>query len=414
MKKVFDIIILGGGIAGCCTALALSQLPGKLKIAIVEKAAPDATRTDSAPQAGFDDRCLALGKGSVDFLRQLGVWQHLQQDAESSAAAIQTITIGEQGMPGTARITQPRSMGYVVELKALGNTLVTLVQQQTDIEYLCPAQAKKVDFATPEAHPKAKLSVDIDKDARQSRIFAKLLIAADGARAFAHQFLSRPPQISDYLQTAIICNIQTQYPHDNRAYERFTPSGPIAVLPLSQQRCSVVWTVKNTQVKTIMALDDQAFQERFQQQFGYRLGAITRVGQRSAFPLRLMRLPDQAVREQTHLLFVGNAAHAIHPVAGQGFNLGLRDIQALQKVLHSHLSQDKHYLDTPHHLINEYWDRREADILRTIRFTDTLIKTFSNRFFPVTPARNLGLVLFDVSPMLKNTLARYAMGVIPA
>ncbi len=407
MKTAFDIIIMGGGMAGCSMALALNRLLGKqLKIAIIEK---NDNNMDS--HHSFDDRCIALSRGSAQILEQIGVWSgQLPDDAEDAiAASIRHIHISEQGKFGTATIDEGRPLGYVVESQALGSRLLQQIQQQAHIEYICPATVEMIEH-TAHADSTRPVQLQIQHRQKKRKLSACLLIAADGAHSSCHQFLSRAPRTRAYQQSAIITNIRCEYPHQNFAYERFTPSGPLAVLPLTRQRCSVVWTVKTADEKAVLDLDDAAFREALQEQFGYRLGRIIQVGKRFSYPLVLKQLDTAAASQLKSIIFIGNAAHAIHPVAGQGFNLGLRDIQVLSRLIASGIRQNRKYLRQDNDLCRRYWQLRAKDIQQTGLFTDGLIRIFSNQFFPLTPARNLALGLFDLCPVAKHTLALRAMG----
>ncbi len=238
-----------------------------------------------------------------------------------------------------------------------------------------------------------------------------MIIAADGSHSFCHPFLSTAPIIKKYQQCAIIANIETEYTHQGEAFERFTESGPLAVLPLTENRCSLVWTVNETELDNMMSLSDNDFLQQLQQRFGYRLGKIQHIGKRFSYPLALMSLEISAATQLQRMLFIGNAAHSIHPVTGQGFNLGLRDISALTQLIQSNIQQHNGQFIYQPELIKKYWLNREKDIQQVTRFTDSLIKVFSNKTFPLTPARNIALMLFELYQPLKSLLARFAMGI---
>jgi 2-octaprenyl-6-methoxyphenol hydroxylase len=208
-----------------------------------------------------------------------------------------------------------------------------------------------------------------------------------------------------YAQTAIIANLTPGREHRGVAYERFTDSGPLAVLPMTGGRCSLVWTARDEQVPELMGLDDRAFLARLQERFGYRLGRLRRVGRRSSYPLRLIQAKEQ-VRPRVAL--IGNASHTIHPVAGQGFNLGIRDAAVLADILNEVF---KHGGD-PGGLepLRGYARWRRQDHQRVVTITDTLARLFANPFEPLRMARNLALVGLDNAPGLKHRVARQFMG----
>lgn len=403
----YDIIILGGGMAGISMALALARQPlakmlyqKTLHIAVIEK-----TPFDAAHQSSFDDRCIALSAGSQLIYQHMGIWEALTGKNE----AIKNIHISEQGKMGFARLNHQQenvdALGYVVESHALGKVLLEQLQQYQHVDILCPRQVKNINFSS------TSVSIQLSDTENKSQILnASFLIAADGSQSFCHHFLASAPIIKQYRQYAIIANIETEYPHQGEAFERFTESGPLAVLPLTKNRCSLVWTVKEKSVESFMSLSDADFVQQLQQNFGYRLGKIQHTGKRFAYPLSLMSLEISAATQLQRLVFVGNSAHGIHPVTGQGFNLGLRDISTLAKLIHKNIQQHQGQFVYQEQLIENYWQSRENDIKQVSRFTDSLIRLFSNQTFPLTPARNIGLILFELYQPLKGLLARFTMG----
>jgi 2-octaprenyl-6-methoxyphenol hydroxylase len=331
-KTKYDIVILGAGMAGTSMALSLARINTRkpLRIAIFEKIA-----FDDSQQSSFDDRCIALSEGSHQIYKNMGVWQHLK-----AFEPIKNIHISEQGKIGFSHLSSEQekvdALGYVVESHELGKVLIKQLQQQ-QIDIFCPAQIKHIDFANNTAET---VTIDYALKGKNKSLNASLLIAADGGQSYCHQFLSTLPSSKSYQQSAVIANIETQYPHQGEAFERFTESGPLAILPLTQNRCSLVWTVKEKDVENIMSLTDDDFIVQLQQKFGYRLGEITRTGKRFSYPLILKTLDSKSVTQLQNLAFVGNAAHAIHPVTGQGFNLGLRDISTLSQLIEKNIQHN--------------------------------------------------------------------------
>jgi 2-octaprenyl-6-methoxyphenol hydroxylase len=401
----YDITILGAGMAGMSIAISLAEIDTKqsLRIAVIEKVAFDAGH-----QKSFDDRCIALSAGSRRIYQSMGIWQHI-----NAVEPIKNIHISEQGKMGFARLNHQQenvdALGYVVESQALGKVLLQQLQQST-IDIFCPAQVNDINVSSDMVT--IKLTEKKPENTEKNKtITSSVIIAADGSHSFCHPFLSTAPIIKKYQQCAIIANIETEYTHQGEAFERFTESGPLAVLPLTENRCSLVWTVNETELDNMMSLSDNDFLQQLQQRFGYRLGKIQHIGKRFSYPLALMSLEISAATQLQRMLFIGNAAHSIHPVTGQGFNLGLRDISALTQLIQSNIQQHNGQFIYQPELIKKYWLNREKDIQQVTRFTDSLIKVFSNKTFPLTPARNIALMLFELYQPLKSLLARFAMGI---
>jgi 2-octaprenyl-6-methoxyphenol hydroxylase len=248
-----------------------------------------------------------------------------------------------------------------------------------------------------------------ERSSKQSgSLAAKLVIAADGARSTVRESAGIAAQTWNYDQVAVTANIHTQKFHDHVAYERFTPSGPIAILPLSEARSGLIWTLAPEAAQAIMALDDAAFLARLQQEFGFRLGRITRVGRRQTYPLSLTRA-DEYVADR--LAVVGNAAQALHPIAGQGFNLGLRDAASLAEVLADARAQSGSTFDAGDGLhLQRYGEWRRADRTRIVGFTDGLVRLFTQPFGPVKLLRDAGLLAFDLLPAAKDALSQLSLG----
>jgi len=233
----------------------------------------------------------------------------------------------------------------------------------------------------------------------------RLIVAADGADSPLRGQFGIGSVVSDYQQTAIVTNITPQLPHNNIAYERFTASGPMALLPMSEQRCAVVWTVASAQAEAVMALDESDFIAELQSRFGYRLGRLERVGRRQAWPLRLVRAKE-SVRER--LALIGNAVHTLHPIAGQGFNLGARDVAVLAEVLVDALkaAEDPGSLA----VLQRYADWQQRDHNNVTVFTDGLARLFSLPLPALGMARSAGMLAFDLLPPAKRLLTRLTMG----
>ena len=251
----------------------------------------------------------------------------------------------------------------------------------------------------------AEVQVDIIRNDAPETLSARLLVAADGVNSAIREQFGIDSRESDYKQTAIVTNITPQLPHRNIAYERFTETGPLALLPMTEQRCAVVWTVASEHADEVMALDDDAFLSRLQERFGYRLGSLQRPGLRQAWPLKLLQATE-SVRER--LALVGNAAHTLHPIAGQGFNLGARDIAVLAEVLVEAVrnGQDPGALE----VLDRYAAWRRADHQSVTVFTDGLARLFTLPLPALGMARSAGMLALDLLPPAKRLLTRMTMG----
>ncbi|MCG8080632.1 MAG: 2-octaprenyl-6-methoxyphenyl hydroxylase [Candidatus Thiodiazotropha taylori] len=387
-----DILIVGGGMVGASLAHALSG--HGYKIGVIE-----AWPLSSSSQPSYDDRVIALSWGSRLILQAMGVWHGI----ETVAQPILDIHISDRGHFGFTRLNHHQegvdALGYVVTAKSLGNALLRELDQRQDVELICPAQLKS--FAVSDNGVEAR----IEQDGHEKRINARLLVAADGGDSLVRRFLSIPLKEKSYGQTAIIANLSCDREHQSVAYERFTDTGPLALLPMTDERLSMVWTAEDHQVAELMGLSDQAFLDRLQDRFGYRLGRLERLGKRVAYPLRLRQAAEQV---RPRIALIGNAAHAIHPVTGQGFNLGLRDVAGLADLLVEAAQHGRDPGDLE--LLNEYRQWRERDQNRVAAITDSLARLFANPFGPLRLMRNLGLVGLDLMPGLKHQVARQFMG----
>jgi 2-octaprenyl-6-methoxyphenol hydroxylase len=388
----FDVIIIGGGMVGAGLACALSGQG--MRIAVIEGVAP-ATRAEP----GYDDRAIALAYGTSRILDGLGLWRELRVDA----TPIYRIHVSDRGHFGTAcmdRVDEGLpAIGYVAPARAIGRVLEAALAGASDVERFCPAQVTGVECTA------ADIRVQLKEDKAHFTLHGRLLVAADGADSFVREHFGITSKERDYGQSAIVTNITPQLPHRNIAYERFTDTGPLALLPMSEQRCAVVWTVDSTQVEDVMQLSDADFLARLQERFGQRLGRLQRVGRRQAWPLRLLHA-SESVRERVAL--VGNAVHTLHPIAGQGFNLGARDIAVLAEVLVDAVrgGEDPGALA----VLERYGSWRRHDHRNVTLFTDGLARLFSLQLPALGMVRGAGLLAFDLLPPAKRLLTRMTMG----
>ncbi|PAU88535.1 2-octaprenyl-6-methoxyphenyl hydroxylase [Pseudomonas sp. WN033] len=347
-------------------------------------------------QPSYDARSTALSQGSRQLFERLGVWAQLAERVEP----IRQIHVSDRGHPGVARIDAARegvpALGYVVENAWLGEVLLGALDTDV-VEWLAPANATAARAVT------GGYQLDLQTADGAQTLETELLVVADGGRSGLLESLGIHRQVRGYGQTAIIANISTSKAHAGVAFERFTDSGPLALLPLSGQRSALVWTQPSDQADTVMGLADEAFLARLQDAFGFRLGALTRVGERHAYPLSLSEAQEQV---RPHLVVLGNAAHSLHPIAGQGFNLSLRDTLALADCL----SREAERQPGDWTVLQGYLQRQQLDQRLTVAFSDQLTRLFSNRQPLLTAGRNLGLLGLDILPPAKRLFARQAMG----
>ncbi len=391
-SNAYDLIIVGGGLVGASLACALST--SCLRIALIESHLPG-----TASQPSFDDRSVALSWGSRKILEAMGLWSALAAQLE----AIKTIHISDRGHFGVTRLSHDAegvaALGYVAENRVLGTVLYAALHQASNVTVFTPASVAALNIGA------QHVTVSVLQADKTLLLCARLLVAADGVDSTVRKLLHIESSRQDYQQSALISNVATEYPHRNVAYERFTATGPLALLPMllsaRQSRCALVWTLPPDDAQAMLQLNDAQFLHALQQRFGYRLGSFRRVGARHVYPLALVEA-SQVVRGR--VVVVGNAAHSLHPVAGQGFNLALRDIALLAELLVD--SEDAGAAA----LLEHYASARQQDAERVYRFTDSLVKLFSNDFAPLAHARAAGLCAVDLMPPLKHHLARLSMG----
>jgi 2-octaprenyl-6-methoxyphenol hydroxylase len=249
------------------------------------------------------------------------------------------------------------------------------------------------------------VKIEIAAASASSAIDAKLIVAADGAESLVRSAFGVAAEVRDYGQTAVITTVLPQRFHDNVAYERFTPSGPLALLPLDGGRCTLVLTLTKDAAQSALAWSDQEFLAEVQRRFGFRLGRFLKVGRRVAYPLSLTKAERTSA---PRCVIIGNAAQGLHPVAGMGFNLGLRDAASLAELIAESTRSDADPGSAK--LLREYDAWRSADRGGVIRFTDGLVRMFSNPLSAVARLRNLGLLAFDLLPPAKSALSRLSTG----
>lgn len=384
----YDVIIIGGGMVGGCLGLALSE--SSLRIAIVEATPLADKQIDAAGK-----RAIALSWGSRGLLEQLNVWPALAD----SVMPIRQIHVSDKGHFGKVRLSAKtqgvEALGYVVEAAQI-EAVVGASLAATSIDNLCPAEL--LDYSAEED----QTSVTILLNGEEKTLSCKLLVGADGATSKVRQRGDFELQEHVYHQQAITGLLKVESEQGDIAYERFTSEGPIAMLPHFDNLYSLVWTMPSEVAQEVMQMPQEAFIARLQSQFGQWLGELSLVGACQTFPLSLSHVPQNV---SPRVVLIGNAAHQLHPVAGQGFNLGLRDAAILAVALRSAVT-DVGTEDVLAH----YALQRKTDQRLITGFTDSVVRLFSNNNALLSFMRNSGLLLLDKVPLLKNQFARQTMG----
>ncbi len=390
----YDLIIVGGGMVGASLAISLARRG--LRMALVEAYTPGA---DTQPS--YDDRAIALAYGTRRIFEAIGVWPDLQAIAEP----IRDIHVSDRGHFGFTRLNAGEegvpALGHVVTARELGHVLLDRMREDGELEVIAPARVVSFEDQG------EQVQVEVEREGLMIPLQCRLLVAADGGNSAIREQLDVPVQRWQYGQSAVVTNITPAQPHRNVAYERFTDTGPVALLPMTEARCAVVWTVRDEQVDQVLALDDEAFLAAFQERFGYRLGRFRRVGRRTAYPLSLLRARESV---RGRVAVIGNAAHTLHPIAGQGFNLGIRDVAALAEVVNDAFGQGTDIGSAA--VLDDYARWRKAEQRNVALATDGLARLFSNPLLPLRLGRNLGLLALALLPGARHPLARAAMGML--
>ena len=387
-----DLAIVGGGLVGASLALALR--PTGLRVALIEGVAPDA-----ATQPSFDDRTTALGNGTRRVFESLGVWSEMVGEA----APIREIHVSDAGRAGFARLDAREhdidAFGYVITNRSMGRALNAALAEHVSLERRMPARCTSVTFGDD--------GVLLNTEPGEQPLRARLVVAADGANSLVRSAAGLEASVEDYQQVSIVAHVASSRPADGTAYERFTSTGPFAVLPLHDGHYGIVWTLSAADAEEVLALSDADYLARLQLAFGWRIGRLLRVGRRQAYPLRLTRA---AAVTAERCVLIGNAAQALHPVAGQGFNLGLRDAVTLAELLADAKREECGVDVGSAALLAEFARRRSVDREGIIDFTDRLVKLFGDQRPGVPLMRDIGLLLFDLSPTAKQAMSRLSWG----
>lgn len=424
----YDIVIVGGGLAGTTMATALLSalapqiLSSKshlsiaehtdLKIAIIEAFPINDVNKVAASHSSFDGKAIALSYGSAQKLNEWQIWPHLK----SVCQPIQKIEVSEQGSAGFSFLNKPQNqnaLGFVVEAAqfgyALNQTLSALTQATSDrLTWYCPDTLVAIQYQ--DTHNQLTLKSG-------QRINAKLVLACDGGNSQVRQLISPDFVSEDYTQVALTANVEIDRDHSGIAYERFTKNGPLAMLPMvkantntyvaeqTNNRFGLVWCGHSEKAQQLLTCSEATFIQQLQAEFGFKAGKVTQVGKRQTYPLKRSWLTQNYTQG---VVFIANASHTVHPIAGQGFNLGLRDITAALNTIEYALENK---LDIGHFQVwNHYLTQRQSDIEFILTATDSLVRGFSNHYPLLRLPRNIGLIGLELSPTLKQKFAQKAMG----
>ena len=402
-----DIAIVGGGLVGASLALALRPLAERqsLKITVLESHPPSHPASELGWQPSFDGRSSALSWGTRLIYENLGLWQELQPHAYP----LTRIHVSDRGFLGSTRLSHQEqgveALGYVVPNAWLGQQLWQALAR-SPVEVLAPATVDQVRFPNPE-----QVEIRGQLNARPLTLKAGLLVVADGGRSGLKQQLGIADQVHDYQQTALVANVRLSRPHQGQAYERFVGQGALALLPLQGQEMALVWTRPGDEAKTLAALPQAEFLARLQADFGKRAGRFQQVGERFAYPLKKIRSREQVRR---NLVLLGNAAHYLHPVAGQGYNLAIRGVVSLAANLQMAADRAKQQGEVFHpgrlEPLQAWQEQRLPDQDAVIGFSHNLINLFARESNWLGHGRAAGLIGLNLLGPARRWLARKAMG----
>ncbi len=391
----YDIIIAGGGMIG--TSLGIALAPLGLNVAIVE-----AIARNSKLQPSFDDRSTALSRSSQRMFEAMGLWPEIV----AASTPIKSIHVSDKGRFGFSHIDAKEqnveALGYVVINRVLGQVLNKALADIGNLEFICPGKITGVRLADD------GVEVSVDREGVAGKMSARLLVAADGANSTVREMIGISASKTDYEQWAVIGNLLPEKAPDNRAFERFTEEGPVAMLPIADNRAAFVWIQPPDSAREMLSLSDLDFTARLQEAFGYRLGKFSKVGKRVAYPLALTTANGLISKRS---VVVGNAAHGLHPIAAQGFNLGMRDVAALCDCIADERREQAGELDCGSaNILENYAEWRRDDQRKLVRFTDGIVRLFGDRRPPVRALRNIGMLGFDLIPGVRRLFAKHTMG----
>ncbi|HSW69700.1 MAG TPA: UbiH/UbiF/VisC/COQ6 family ubiquinone biosynthesis hydroxylase [Gammaproteobacteria bacterium] len=390
----YDIIIIGSGIVGGAAALALAK-NSSLKIALLESQAI----SHNWQSTQYDFRVSAISPASKRIFEHISVWDSIQ---EKRVMPYTHMHVWDEGGSGKidfdcSEVQEP-ALGYIIEDSVMRTSLFQKISDTPSIDFIYPLKLISLQ----------KNSDSVQLTTEDGKIFsAKLLIAADGANSWARAQTNIEIKNRDYEQTAIVATVKTALPHQHTAWQRFLSTGPLAFLPLvNVNQCSIVWSAAHDDANDLLNLTDENFCERLSTAFEKKLGTIIETSKRYHFPLR-MRHAKQYVQERVAL--IGDAAHTIHPLAGQGVNLGLLDAITLVETIQTAISKRRDFSSFA--ALRSYERQRKSETLLMLAGVDTLKQLFGNQNIFVKNLRNAGLDLTNRLGVIKNLLTNYALGV---
>ena len=400
----YDVVVVGGGLVGASFALNLSQQINDSAYSILVVEAVDSTNFDQQPS--FDSRSTALSFGSRQIFETMKLWSAITPLVEP----IIEIQVSDRGHFGRTTLSSAEqgveALGYVIENRELGDVLGRAMQTSSGVSLLAAATITQIKPC------RSGMELTVAREEQLTKLSAKLVVLADGGRSSICEGLGIDQTKTDYGQHAIITNVAFERPHSGVAFERFTESGPLAVLPLSDfqksNRGSLVWTVSESSREELLSCHEETFRSMLTQYFGERLGRIMQVGKRAAYPLSLTLAKEQV---RPGLVLLGNVAHTLHPVAGQGLNLALRDSAALVRQLV--IAKEQQVGPGEVKSLQAYLESQNQDQLESVLFTDQTVKLFSNNQWGQSAIRKLGLLGLELMPSIRSRFARSAMGLKP-
>jgi len=384
-----DVMIVGGGMVGLALACALRHTG--LQIMLIERGEPQVRAS-----LGRDCRVSAIVRGNVEILEGLGVWKYLQKDA----SPMRQMHIWDHQEAGGIRFDcaeiEADALGYLVENSCTQRAMHQALLDSDAVEFCCPAEITSLVWQTDQ------VMVTL-ADGRV--VQTPLIVGADGGRSWVREQADISCWQRDYQQKGIVATIRPEQPHRGHAFQRFLPTGPLAVLPMTDNLCSIVWSAENAEAERLMAMDADAFLEALNLTFGPMLGRITEAGARAAFPLK-GQLAKHMVRERVAL--VGDAAHCIHPLAGLGVNLGLRDAMVLAQEIAdaNRFDEDWGKLD----VLDRYMKQRMPDVVSIMASMEGLHQIFTRTFPGLKELRGLGMRVMGNSGAIKQLLMRNSTG----
>ena len=399
MSDHADVVIVGGGMVGLALACALRHTG--LRIVIIERGEPPVRLS-----LGRDCRVSAIVMGNVRILEGLGVWKHLKDDA----APMRSMKIWDNQEQGGIRFHASEidedALGYLIENSCTQRAMHKTLLDSDDVEFYSPAEIIDIDW-----QPGDWQSEDCSKNparvilADGRIITSPLIVGADGGRSWVREQAGIGCWQRDYEQKGLVLNVRAEYPHRGIAYQRFLPTGPLALLPLSDNVCSIVWSAENAEADRLLAMSDEEFLEALNLTFGPVLGRITEAGDRAAFPLK-GQLAKHMVRERVAL--VGDAAHCIHPLAGLGVNLGIRDAMVLAQEIADAKRFDEDWGELA--VLDRYMKQRMPDVLSVMASMEGLHRIFTGTIPGLKEVRGLGMRLVGNAGAIKHLLMRNSTG----